>query len=282
MPGAFSKINPPPRERQTLALHSKLPNSRVCFAKCILGVSHQPESMVWSNRVGCGGNEKLRTLQVKGGCTDSLWRLHSRGKACRAGSQAHPRGLKTASSWGRGEPENGGALSFNCLPRPAPPGPPYKQKWLRSHLYPYPWKKIEEGPPRSWGQGVAARFPLLLILLPAGYLPFKRKSYFALSQTPDEFGRTGERQVLRGFQRPVSLRGASTALDSTQAGARGIFSHPKPALPGRRADSCASLASPRAPSPRGVTSPPRPKASLRVLPDGTGRSPGVPGPSRLA
>lgn len=171
---------------------------------------------------------------------------------------------------------------FTACPAQRPRAPPINRNGLGLTSTPTPGRKSKRVLHAVGGQGVAARFPLLLILLPAVYLPRKRKSYFALSQTPAEFGRTGERQVLRGFQRPVSLRGASTALDSTQAAARGIFSHPKPALPGRRADSCAYLASPRAPSPRGVTSPPRPKASLRVLPDRTGRSPGVPGPSRLA
>lgn len=48
-------------------------------------------------------------------------------------------------------------------------------------------------PTRLGDGGVATRFPLLLIPLPAGYLPRARKSYIALSQNPDEFGRRGAR-----------------------------------------------------------------------------------------
>ncbi|CAI9179217.1 unnamed protein product [Rangifer tarandus platyrhynchus] len=72
----------------------------------------------------------------------------------------------------------------------------------------------------------------------------------------------GKEEVLRGFRRPLSPRGAPTALpDSTQAGERGVRSHPKRALLWRLPEGCASLAAPRVTSPRGEGGPSAPVQS---------------------
>lgn len=144
--------------------------------------------------------EKLRTPQGrvcrwKG---FSLEYPHStQGLQRRVPSQAHPKGLKAASGLGgaggggKGDQESGGDLSFRSLSPPGTTVRPCKQNCLTST--PTPGRKPKGSPTRLGDGGVATRFPLL-IPFPAGYLPRARKSYFALSQNPDEFGRRGARE----------------------------------------------------------------------------------------
>lgn len=77
---------------------------------------------------------------------------------------------------------------FAPYPRPVPPSVPVNR--TVSPLPRPPGENRRGSPTRLGDGGVATRFPLL-IPFPAGYLPRARKSYFALSQNPDEFGRRG-------------------------------------------------------------------------------------------
>lgn len=102
--------------------------------------------------------------------------------------------------------------------------------------------------------------------------PHKRKSYFVFPRNQPGLEGQGKSRGAKGLQQPLTLRGVPTAPDSTRVGPQDIGSPREARAAGARREGCASRASPRS----------GPEAHLRVLPDGVGRSPGVPRHSSLA
>lgn len=161
--------------------------------------------------------EKLRTPQGrvcrwKG---FSLEYPHSKqGLQRRVPSQAHLKGLKAASGLGvaggggKGDQESGGDISFRSLSPPGTTVRPCKQNCLTST--PTPWRK-PKGVPHAVGgwrrcypvpasNTISCRLPpacteKLLCLIPESRRVWKAR---------------GMREVLRGFQWPLSPRGAPT------------------------------------------------------------------------
>lgn len=207
--------------------------------------------------------------------------LHSTQGLQRVPSQAHPKGLKAASGLGAGAEEkhreSGGDLSFRFLSPPGTTVRPCKQNCLTST--PTPGRKPEGVPTRLGDGGVATWFSLL-IPFPAGYLRVHGKATLPLSQNPDEFEGEGQERGPRGVPVAAFSAGRPHRPDSTQAGERGVRSHPKPALLWRLPPEVALPLLPRGSRARGERGPlgPRSEASLRVLPDGSWTGPGRPGP----
>lgn len=133
------------------------------------------------------------------------------------------------------------------------------------NLYPSPPGEDQRGFPTRCG-GVAAPFALLPTPLPVCYLPINVKVILFFLETTQVWKEREKAEVLRGYSShspcgvypppPTPRERARRTLPASREARAG----------GAQAEGCASRASPRA----------RPEAHFRVLPDGVGRSLGIP------